>query len=116
IEIDFSGQVNAEFIGHQFSGVGGQLDFIRGVHYSPGGKTIIASNSTAKNGTLSRIVPRLATVATDTRLDIDYVVTEYGVAQLKGRSTTERTHQLIKIAHPAFRDELTHQAKQQGFI
>ncbi|HAU1654599.1 TPA: acetyl-CoA hydrolase/transferase family protein [Legionella pneumophila] len=116
IEIDFSGQVNAEFIGHQFSGVGGQLDFIRGVHYSPGGKTIIASSSTAKNGTVSRIVPRLATVATDTRLDIDYVVTEYGVAQLKGRSTTERTHQLIKLAHPAFRDELIHQAKQQGFI
>ncbi|KTC73814.1 4-hydroxybutyrate CoA-transferase [Legionella birminghamensis] len=116
IEIDFSGQVNAEFIGHQFSGVGGQLDFIRGVHYSEGGKTIIASSSTAKNGTLSRIVPRLTAVATDTRLDIDYVVTEYGVAQLKGRSTTERTHALIKIAHPSFRDELQHQAKQQGFI
>ncbi|QEY52749.1 acetyl-CoA hydrolase/transferase family protein [Legionella longbeachae] len=116
IEIDFSGQVNAEFIGHQFSGVGGQLDFIRGVHYSEGGKTIIASTSTAKNGTLSRIVPRLSTIATDTRLDIDYVVTEYGVAQLKGRSTTERTHQLIKIAHPAFREQLQQQAKQQGFI
>lgn len=116
IEIDFSGQVNAEFIGHQFSGVGGQLDFIRGVHYSEGGKTIIASSSTAKSGTLSRIVPRLSSIATDTRLDIDYVVTEYGVAQLKGRSTTERTHQLIKIAHPAFREQLEQQAKQQGFI
>ncbi|WP_392536508.1 acetyl-CoA hydrolase/transferase family protein [Legionella sp. 227] len=116
IEIDFSGQVNAEFIGHQFSGVGGQLDFIRGVHYSEGGKTIIASSSTAKNGTLSRIVPRLSSIATDTRLDIDYVVTEYGVAQLKGRSTTERTHQLIKIAHPAFREQLEQQAKTQGFI
>ncbi|KTD71123.1 4-hydroxybutyrate CoA-transferase [Legionella steelei] len=116
IEIDFSGQVNAEFIGHQFSGVGGQLDFIRGVHYSEGGKTIIASSSTAKKGTLSRIVPRLSSIATDTRLDIDYVVTEYGVAQLKGRSTTERTRQLIKIAHPAFREQLEQQAKQQGFI
>ncbi|ARH00924.1 acetyl-CoA hydrolase/transferase family protein [Legionella micdadei] len=116
IEIDFSGQVNAEFIGHQFSGVGGQLDFIRGVHYSEGGKTIIASSSTAKNGTLSRIVPRLSSIATDTRLDIDYVVTEYGIAQLKGRSTTERTHQLIKIAHPAFQDQLQQQAKEQGFI
>lgn len=116
IEIDFSGQVNAEFIGHQFSGVGGQLDFIRGVHYSEGGKTIIASSSTAKQGTLSRIVPRLSSIATDTRLDIDYVVTEYGVAQLKGRSTTERTRQLIKIAHPAFREQLEQQAKQQGFI
>ncbi|CAM3064894.1 4-hydroxybutyrate CoA-transferase [Legionella steigerwaltii] len=116
IEIDFSGQVNAEFIGHQFSGAGGQLDFIRGVHYSEGGKTIIASSSTAKKGTLSRIVPRLSSIATDTRLDIDYVVTEYGVAQLKGRSTTERTRQLIKIAHPSFREQLEQQAKQQGFI
>ncbi|MCW8483449.1 4-hydroxybutyrate CoA-transferase [Fluoribacter dumoffii] len=116
IEIDFSGQVNAEFIGHQFSGAGGQLDFIRGVPYSEGGKTIIASTSTAKNGTLSRIVPRLSSIATDTRLDIDYVVTEYGVAQLRGRSTTERTRQLIKIAHPSFREQLEQQAKQQGFI
>ncbi|QMT60984.1 acetyl-CoA hydrolase/transferase family protein [Legionella sp. PC997] len=116
IEIDFSGQVNAEFIGHQFSGPGGQLDFIRGVHYSEGGKTIIASSSTARKETLSRIVPRLSSIATDTRLDIDYVVTEYGVAQLKGRSTTERTHQLIKIAHPKFREQLELQAKQQGFI
>lgn len=116
IEIDFSGQVNAEFIGHQFSGAGGQLDFIRGVHYSEGGKTIIASSSTAKNGTLSRIVPRLSSIATDTRLDIDYVVTEYGVAQLKGKSTTERTSQLINIAHPTFREQLLKQAKQQRFI
>lgn len=116
IEIDFSGQVNAEFIEHQFSGVGGQLDFIRGVHYSKGGKTIIASSSTAKEGTLSRIVPRLSSIATDTRLDIDYVVTEYGIAQLKGKSTTERTNQLIKIAHPAFREQLQKQAKERGFI
>ncbi|KTD33687.1 4-hydroxybutyrate CoA-transferase [Legionella nautarum] len=116
IEIDFSGQVNAEFLEHQFSGVGGQLDFVRGVHYSEGGKTIIASSSTAKNGSLSRIVPRLSSIATDTRLDIDYVVTEYGVAQLKGRSTTERTNQLIKIAHPSFREQLQQLAKQQGFI
>ncbi|MDR3503216.1 MAG: acetyl-CoA hydrolase/transferase C-terminal domain-containing protein [Legionella sp.] len=116
IEIDFSGQVNAEFIGHQFSGVGGQLDFIRGVHYSEGGKTIIASSSTAKSGRISRIVPRLSSIATDTRLDIDYVVTEYGVAQLKGKSTTERTLALIKIAHPDFHEQLQQQAKQQGFI
>lgn len=116
IEIDFSGQVNSEFIGHQFSGAGGQLDFIRGVHYSEGGKTIIASSSTAKNGTLSRIVPRLSSIATDTRLDIDYVVTEYGIAQLKGKSTTERTNQLINIAHPTFREQLLKQAKQQRFI
>ncbi|CDZ77522.1 Succinyl-CoA:coenzyme A transferase [Legionella massiliensis] len=116
IEIDFSGQVNAEFIGHQFSGVGGQLDFLRGVHYSEGGKTIIASSSTAKHGTLSRIVPRLTSMATDTRLDVNYVVTEYGVAQLKGKSTSERTKQLINIAHPDFRDQLEQQAKEQGFI
>ena len=116
VEIDFSGQVNAEFIGHQFSGVGGQLDFIRGVYYSENGKTILASSSTAKHGEVSRIVPRLTSVATDTRLDIDYVVTEYGCVQLIGKSTTERTKALIEIAHPSFREELTKQAKKQHFI
>lgn len=116
IEIDFNGQVNAEFIGHQFSGVGGQLDFIRGAYYSEGGKSFLASTSTARNGTLSRIVPRLNSIATDTRLDVDYVVTEYGCCQLAGKSTSERTKTIINLAHPKFRDELLRQAKEQHFI
>lgn len=116
VEIDFSGQVNAEFIEHQFSGVGGQLDFIRGAYYSEGGKSFLASTSTAKNETQSRIVPRLSSIATDTRLDVDYVATEYGCCQLAGKSTTERTLALIGIAHPKFRDELMQKAKEQHFI
>ncbi|WP_444913063.1 acetyl-CoA hydrolase/transferase family protein [Microbulbifer sp. PAAF003] len=116
IEIDFSGQVNAEFIGHQFSGVGGQLDFVRGVYYSKNGKTILASSSTAQRGKTSRIVPRLKSITTDSRLDIDYVVTEYGSCRLMGKSTTERTLALIEIAHPKFRKSLLEQAKEQNFI
>ncbi|GAB2876668.1 acetyl-CoA hydrolase/transferase family protein [Microbulbifer echini] len=116
IEIDFNGQVNAEFIDHQFSGVGGQLDFIRGVYYSKNGKTILASSSTAQNGKISRIVPRLKTITTDSRLDVDYIVTEYGCCQLMGKSTTERTHALIDIAHPNFREDLLKQAKAHHFI
>lgn len=116
IEIDFSGQVNAEFMGHQFSGVGGQLDFIRGVHYSKGGKTILASSSTAKGESISKIIPRLQSVSTTSRLEIDYIATEYGCVSLKGKSTTERTHALISIAHPKFRDELLQQAKKEHFI
>lgn len=116
IEIDFNGQVNAEFIGHQFSGVGGQLDFIRGAQYSLGGKTILASHSTAGGGKVSKIVPRLSSIATDTRLDIDYIVTEYGCCRLAGKSTTQRAKSLINLAHPKFKDELTAQAKRSGFI
>ncbi|NGX27137.1 MAG: Succinyl-CoA:coenzyme A transferase [Chlamydiae bacterium] len=116
IEIDFSGQVNAEFMHHQFSGVGGQLDFMRGARASKGGKAILASHSTAKKGTISKITPRLQSVATDTRLDVDYVVTEYGSCRLMGLSSTERTLALISLAHPKFRDELTKQAKEMHFI
>ncbi|NGX47563.1 MAG: Succinyl-CoA:coenzyme A transferase [Chlamydiae bacterium] len=116
IEIDFSGQVNAEFTRHQFSGVGGQLDFMRGARLSKGGKAILASHSTAKKGTISKISPKLQAVATDTRLDVDYVVTEYGCVRLMGLSTTERTLALINLAHPKFRDELTKQAKEMHFI
>ncbi|MBX9745012.1 MAG: butyryl-CoA:acetate CoA-transferase, partial [Chlamydiales bacterium] len=116
IEIDFNGQVNAEFVQHQFSGVGGQLDFIRGARLSQGGKAILASHSTTKGEKMSKIIPRLSSITTDTRLDVDYVVTEYGSCRLQGLSTTERTKALIRLAHPKFRDELTQQAKELHFI
>lgn len=109
LEVDLTGQVCAESVGTKiYSGFGGQLDFIRGAAYSKGGKPVIALPSTAKNGTLSRIVPVLkpgAGVVT-TRADVHYVVTEYGVAHLFGKSLRERAEALIQITHPAFRDEL----------
>jgi acetyl-CoA hydrolase len=117
IEVDLTGQVCADSIGtYYYSGIGGQLDFIRGAAHSPGGKPIIALPSLAKDG-ISRIVPHLregAGVVT-TRGDVHYVVTEYGVASLHGKSMRERADELIKIAHPSFRDELRYFAKQQGW-
>lgn len=110
VELDFMGQVCSEAIeGTQFSGIGGQVDFVRGAKMSEGGKSILTCYSTAKNDTLSRIVPRLAagTPITTSRTDVDYVITEYGVAHLRGQSLRNRAKALIKIAHPKFRDELT---------
>lgn len=119
IEVDITGQVNADSIGTKFySGIGGQLDFIRGAARSKGGKPIIALPSTAKNDTISRIVPTLkpgAGVVTS-RGDVHYVVTEWGVAFLHGKSIRERVRALIKIAHPKFRDELTEFAKKHHYI
>lgn len=109
IQIDLMGQVASESIGlKQFSGAGGQIDFIRGANMSKGGKSIIAVPSTASKGSVSRIVPFLdkgATVTTS-RNDIHYVVTEYGIAELKGKNLRERARALINIAHPKFRGEL----------
>ncbi len=119
IEIDLTGQVCADSIGTRFySGIGGQVDFVRGAARSKGGKPIIALLSTAKNGTVSRIVPQLkpgAGVVTS-RGDVHYVVTEYGVASLYGKSIRERALELIRVAHPDFRDELRHYARQQRWI
>jgi 4-hydroxybutyrate CoA-transferase len=109
LQIDLTGQVCSDSIGNQFySGIGGQVDFLRGSSRSKGGKPIIAMSSTAKNGTISRIVPMLspgAGVVTSRGL-IRYVVTEYGVAYLHGKSIRERAKSLIEIAHPQFRQEL----------
>ncbi|MEO8607446.1 MAG: acetyl-CoA hydrolase/transferase C-terminal domain-containing protein [Chloroflexota bacterium] len=119
IEVDLTGQVCADSIGNQFySGVGGQLDFVRGASRSKGGMTFIALPSTAKNGTLSRIVPILKEGAgvTTTRSDVHYIATEYGVADFYGRSISERVMALINIAHPDFRDELMAYAHAQHFI
>lgn len=109
IQVDLSGQLNAEMRGQTLmNGLGGQLDFIRGAAASPGGKAVITFPSTAKKGEVSRIIPKLEAGITVTvgRADIDYVVTEYGVARLSGKSLRERARELISIAHPKFREEL----------
>ncbi len=109
IQIDLMGQINAEVIkGMQFSGVGGQVDFIRGATMSKGGRAIIALPATARKGTISKIVPFLdhGAVATTPRTEVNYVVTEYGIAQLWGKTLRERAKELIAIAHPSFREEL----------
>ena len=109
VQVDITGQVCADSIGTFFySGIGGQVDFIRGASHCPGGKPIIALPSTAKDGTISRIVPMLdpgAGVVTS-RGSVHYVVTEFGVAYLHGRTIRQRAESLIEIAHPKFREEL----------
>jgi len=119
IEVDLTGQVCAESIGPNFySGFGGQLDFIRGAARSKGGKPIIALPSTAKNDTVSRIVPRLANGAgvLTTRADVHYVVTEYGVAYLHGKTVRQRAEALIQIAHPKFHNELFDYCERQRWF
>jgi acyl-CoA hydrolase len=109
IEVDITGQVCADSIGRTiYSGFGGQVDFIRGAAASKGGKPIIALPSTAKNGTVSRIVAQLAPGAgvVTSRADVHYVVTEYGVASLHGKNMRQRADALIAIAHPQFHEEL----------
>lgn len=109
MQVDLMGQVNAEMIGYkQFSGVGGQVDFVRGASRAKGGKAIIAMPSTAGHGKISKIVPLLdeGAAVTTSRNDVDYVITEFGIAPLKGRTLRQRAIALIKIAHPDFRDGL----------
>ncbi len=119
IEVDLTGQICSDSIGYRiYSGFGGQVDFIRGAARSRGGKPIIALPSTAKNDSINKIVPHLqegAGVVTS-RGDVHYIVTEYGVAYLHGKSLRRRAEALINIAHPKFRDELTYFAKQQKVI
>ena len=112
LEVDLLGQVCADTIGpKQFSGVGGQLDFVRGARMSEGGKAVIALPSTAKGG-ISRIVPTLkeGAAVTTSRNDVDYVVTDYGIASLKGKTVRDRMKALINIAHPNVREELQKKA------
>lgn len=115
LEVDLTGQATAESLGHSFySGIGGQADFMRGAVLAPGGKTILALPSTAEEGSVSRIVPFLREGAgtTLTRGDIHYMVTEYGIAYLHGKSIRERAMDLIAIAHPNFRPWLIEEAKR----
>ncbi len=119
LEVDLTGQATAESIGKVFySGIGGQADFMRGAVFAPGGKTILALPSTADDGSVSRIVPFLKEGAgvTLTRGDIHYVVTEFGIAYLHGKSIRERAMDLIAIAHPRFRPWLVEEAKRLSLV
>ncbi|MBV8453595.1 MAG: acetyl-CoA hydrolase/transferase family protein [Deltaproteobacteria bacterium] len=117
LEVGLDGAVNSEAVqGRQYSAPGGQLDFVRGAQLSNGGKSILTAYSTAMGGEVSRIVPKIEGPATDPRADTQYIVTEYGVANLMGKSITERAEALITIAHPRFRDDLIRQAKQLGYL
>ena len=117
LQIDLTGACNSEhMLGHQYTASGGQLDFVRGAYASKGGKSIIAARSTAAKGKVSRIVARLDGPVTTPRIDTHYVVTEFGAANLKGLSSTERAKALIGLAHPEFRDELTEAAKELHLI
>jgi len=119
LEVDLTGQITADSLGEVFySGIGGHLDFVRGAARSEGGKPIIAIPSTAKGGDVSRIVPTLSEGAgvVTTRADVHYVVTEYGIAYLHGKSLRERAMALIQIAHPKFRPWLFDEAKRRGII
>ncbi len=119
LEVDLTGQVGSDSMGHTFySGIGDQVDFLRGSAMSKGGFTIIALPSTAQNGKVSRIVPQLsegAGVAT-TRGDVNFIVTEYGIAELQGKSIYQRVMELAQIAHPKFREELIESAKRLHYI
>jgi itaconate CoA-transferase len=112
LEVGLDGEVNSEAIGgRQYTAPGGQLDFVRGAQLSKGGKSILTAYSTAAKGSISRIVPKIQGPTTDPRVDTQYIVTEYGVADMTGKSTAERAEALIAIAHPKFRDELRHGAR-----
>ena len=119
LEVDLTGQVCSDSMGYLFySGIGDQVDFLRGSSMSNGGFSIIALPSTAQNGSISRIVPHLsegAGVAT-TRGDVNFVITEYGIAELKGKGIYQRVMELAQIAHPKFREELIDVAKKRHYI
>ncbi|MFZ2855333.1 MAG: acetyl-CoA hydrolase/transferase C-terminal domain-containing protein, partial [Rhodocyclaceae bacterium] len=117
LQIDLLGQCGSESLGAKpYSGTGGQADFVRSANRSQGGKAFIVLPSTAKDDTISRIVPALSsgTHVTTSKNDVNYVVTEFGVAQLRGKSAKQRAQELIGIAHPNFRAELTEAARKQG--
>ena len=119
LQVDIMGQVCSQSIGtRQFSGTGGQLDTHRGAQMSDGGRGIIALRSTAKNGSISTIVPTLAPGAgvTVPSQDVDTIITEFGVAELRGRSVKDRMEALIKVAHPNFREWIRDEAHRLGIV
>ena len=119
IEVDLTGQVNAEQSGAQYlGGTGGQVDYVRAGSRSPGGRSIIALPATAKGGKVSRITTTLSGPVTTARSDVDVIVTEFGAAELKGQTLAERARRLVAVAHPSFREELdrtAHAIQQRGF-
>ena len=119
LEVDFFGQVCAESLGtRHISGTGGQADYVRGAVCSKGGKSFIAFPSTAPGGKVSRIRPTLTpgAIVSTSKNDVDCIVTEFGIARLRGKSLSQRAKALVSIAHPAFRDELLHQAKAENIL
>lgn len=119
LQIDLLGQCNAEYLeGRQYSGTGGQLDFVRGAYDSPDGKAILLLYSTAKNEAISRIVGQFpaGTMVTTPRNDVHYIASEYGIVNLKGKSTRERALALISIAHPKFREDLMREAEDMSLM
>jgi acyl-CoA hydrolase len=119
LEVDLTGQVNAEQSGAQYlGGTGGQVDYVRAGSRSRGGRSIIALPATAKDGTISRIVAALSGPVTTARSEVDVIVTEFGAAELKGQSLAERTRRMIAVAHPDFREALdraAHVIQRRGF-
>ena len=119
MEVDLSGQVNAEQSGsHYVGGTGGQVDFVRAGARSPGGHAIIALPATAQGGRISRITVNLSGPVTTARSDVDVIVTEFGAAELRGQTLSERARRLVRIAHPDFRQELeraAHTIRQRGY-
>ena len=119
LQIDLLGQCGSESLGHvPYSGTGGQSDFVRAANRSRGGKAFIVLPSTAKGDSISRIVPTLTpgTHVSTSKNDINYVVTEFGVAQLRGKSAGQRAREMISIAHPNFRTELTEAARRMNLL
>ena len=119
LEVDLTGQVVADSLGYDFySGIGGQVDFVTGASISKGGKPIIALPSTAKDETISRITPRISEGAgvVTSRGNVQYVVTEYGIASLKGKSIRERALELIRVAHPKFRAQLLEEVRKHYWV
>lgn len=119
IQVDLLGQCNAEFLdGYEYSGTGGQLDYVRGAYNSRGGKSILAFYSTARKGQVSRVVSKLdsGAVITTPRMDVHYLVTEHGVVNLKGKSTRDRALGIISLAEPRFRDSLLREAEDMYLI
>lgn len=118
-QVDLTGQCVSESVGtRMLSGTGGQMDYARGAYSSEGGKSFLCLYSTAKNGTISKITPTLTpgSVVTTPRTEVEYIVTEYGIAMLKGKSLKERANELIAIAHPDFRGWLREEAKRINLI
>lgn len=117
VEVDLTGQINAETAGDTYlGGVGGQVDFVRGAAASPGGRSIIALPLTGRGGAVSRIVGQPTAGVTTTRCEADIIVTEFGVAELQGLTLAERRRALISIAHTRFRAELTATPPSPGSV